>query len=81
MLGTLCQEGVAELLGDARALYEQHERDAGDTILMAFRAENWTKVCKSDAGTLIPLVPLTVHMGQECLMQAGEGEACADVCI
>jgi hypothetical protein len=57
MLGTLCQEGVAELMGDARALYEQHERDAGETILMAFRAENWTKVCNLDAGMCIPLLP------------------------
>lgn len=57
MLGTLCQEGVAELMGDARTLYEQHERDAGDTILMAFKAENWTKVRTLDAGMCIPLLP------------------------
>ncbi len=44
MLGALCEEGEAQLLGEARALYENHERDAGDTILMAFRADNWTKV-------------------------------------
>ena len=44
MLGTLCEEGVAHLMGDARALYEHHERDAGDTILCAFKAGNWTKV-------------------------------------
>ena len=44
MLGALCEEGEAQLLGEARALYENHERDAGDTILMAFRAHNWTKV-------------------------------------
>ena len=44
MLGALCEEGEAQLLGEARALYEHHDRDAGDTILMAFRAENWTKV-------------------------------------
>ena len=44
MLGALCKEGEAQLLGEARALYENHERDAGDTILMAFRADNWTKV-------------------------------------
>ena len=31
-------------MGDARALYEHHERDAGDTILCAFKAGNWTKV-------------------------------------
>ena len=44
MLATLCEEGVAHLMGDARALYEHHERDAGDTILCAFKAGNWTKV-------------------------------------
>ena len=44
MLGVLCEEGEAQLLGEARKLYEQHDRDAGDTILVAFRAENWTKV-------------------------------------
>ena len=44
MLGALCEEGEAQLLGEARALYENHERDAGDTILMAFKAENWIKV-------------------------------------
>ncbi len=44
MLAALCEEGEAHLLEDARALYEHHERDAGDTILMAFKAGNWTKV-------------------------------------
>ena len=44
MQATLCEEGVAHLMGDARALYEHHERDAGDTILCAFKAGNWTKV-------------------------------------
>ena len=44
MLATLCEEGVAHLMGDARALYEHHERDAGDTILCAFKAGSWTKV-------------------------------------
>lgn len=52
MLGTLCGEGAAELMGEARALYEHHERDAGDTILMAFKAENWTKV------TVCPTAPV-----------------------
>ena len=50
MLGALCVEGQAQLLGEARALYENHERDAGDTILMAFRAHNWTKVSACTLG-------------------------------
>jgi hypothetical protein len=85
MLGTLCQEGVAELMGDMRALYEQHERDAGDTILMAFKAENWTKVRSPGAFMLNPLLPLRVQRGKERLIKLGRSKlaqmfACSLTC-
>jgi len=45
LLSGLCGTEAAQLLHESRKLYEDHARDAGDSMLMAMQAQNYTKVC------------------------------------
>lgn len=44
LLGALRSDLTMDLLGHWQRLYEDHARDAGDTVLAAFQAGNFTKV-------------------------------------
>ncbi|KAK9867602.1 hypothetical protein WJX84_007687 [Apatococcus fuscideae] len=44
LLGAGSSDEAASLLEDMLSLYSDHERDAGDTLMMAYEAGSWTKV-------------------------------------
>ncbi|KAK9902038.1 hypothetical protein WJX75_002093 [Coccomyxa subellipsoidea] len=44
LLGTLRSDMAAQLLTDCLRMFEDHNRDAGDTVLAAFQASSFTKV-------------------------------------
>ena len=47
LLGAGSEDEAASLLDDMLRLYSDHERDAGDTLMMAYEAGSWTKVRRS----------------------------------
>lgn len=47
LLGAGSEDEAASLLDDMLRLYSDHERDAGDTLMMAYEAGSWTKVTHS----------------------------------
>ena len=50
LLGGLRVEAAAALLQDSARLYEDHERDAGDSLAAALQVGTYTKV---DSATLL----------------------------
>ncbi|KAK9835553.1 hypothetical protein WJX74_002846 [Apatococcus lobatus] len=75
LVGSGSEDEAASLLDDMLRVYSDHERDAGDTLMMAYESGSWTKVVefvafgeqlsrshtKALAQTELCLLDLTLH--------------------
>lgn len=61
LLGSGSEDQAASLLEDMLNLYSDHERDAGDTLMMAFEAGSWTKVSVASVGLAHVHLQLPFH--------------------